>query len=86
MIREPQDVAPQEPHPPRVPRALGLPLAVARQIQDSSRHLLLARRRRLQLGDLRHLFHHSDGQDWLTKLRDFPGAAVLGSTRVFNQI
>ena len=27
-----------------------------------------------------------DGQDWLTKLRDFPGNACLGSTRVRNQI
>jgi hypothetical protein len=27
-----------------------------------------------------------DGQDWLTKLRNFPGNAVLGATRVFNQL
>jgi len=27
-----------------------------------------------------------DGQDWLTKLRDFPGSAVLGATRSSSQL
>jgi hypothetical protein len=27
-----------------------------------------------------------DGQDWLTKLRDFPGGAVIGATRFSNQV
>ncbi len=27
-----------------------------------------------------------DGQDWLTKLRDFPGNALLGATRAGNQL